>query len=70
MRLDYTRYIGYEAYLRDRSIGKLLHIKGKIVGCSRSGKLFMELENGINAGRTICYEYWELFIVDNEEELL
>ena len=70
MRLDYTRYIGCEAYLRDRNIGNLLNIKGRIVGSTRSGKLFIKLENGMNAGQVIRYDYWELFIVDNEEELL
>ena len=62
--------IGTEVFLRDRPLGKPLHIRGKIVGSLPNGIYRVLMQNGWNKGKTIEHKYWDLFFVDSDEKML
>lgn len=62
--------IGDKICLRDRMLGKPLEVKGEIVGLLPRDRYTVLMRGGWNEGRTIDYDYWELFLIDNEEEVL
>ena len=62
--------IGNEVYLRDRSVGKPLKVKGEIVGQLPRDRYAVLMRGGWNEGKIINYDYWELFLIDSEEEVL
>ena len=62
--------INEEVYLRDRPLGAPLEIRGRVVGRLPRNKYAVLLENGMNKGNIINYNYSQLFSVDISEEML
>ncbi len=70
MGLTTSKHLRCEVLLRDRPMGNPLKISGEIIGFSSNDKLVVKIKKGINEGQTIKYYFWEVLILDNEEELL